>query len=115
MTTTITESFDQSQCEKVARAMNEQPDYFEPILRFDLYSIVFKDKEWHVMQLFKNLSWLADEIVSGTDHVDFCKSVEYTGWVGTCPEWCGFKPVVTVPRGDHLDLEHIEFICEAIQ
>jgi hypothetical protein len=91
-----------------------QPEYREPLQRFDVYSIVYKDKEWQLFQMFKDLSWLSAELVAGVDQIDFCRSIEYTGWLGTCPEWCGFKPVVTVPRGEKLDLDHIEFVFESI-
>jgi hypothetical protein len=92
--------------------MNNQPSHYEPILHFDLYSVKWIKDGWHVTQMFKNLSWLSAEMLSGAEHLDFCASLERTGWLGTCPEWHGFKPVVTVPRGEQLDIDHIDFILE---
>jgi hypothetical protein len=95
--------------------MTEQPNYYEPLLRFDQYTVVWKKSDgWHVTQLFKNLSWLSAEMVAGVEHIDFCMSMEHTGWLGTCPQWCGFKPVVTIPRGESLIPHHLDFIMECI-
>lgn len=94
--------------------MSPQPNYMEPLLHFDLYSITMVDNEVHVVQMFKNLSWLAAELVAGVTNADFCQSIEYTGWLGTCPEWHKFQPIVAVPRGEQLDLDHIDFILECI-
>ena len=92
----------------------EQPDYLEPLLHFDQYSVKRVDGEWHVYQMFKNLSWLGAEIVAGVEHIDFCTSIEHTGWIGSCPEWAGFRPVVTIPRGDKLDIDQMAFMMEEI-
>jgi hypothetical protein len=81
---------------------------------FDLYSVAWIDGEWHVLQIFKNLSWLSAQIVAGVEQIDFCQSIEYTGWLGTRPDWCGYKPIVTVPRGGVLDVDQVEFILESI-
>jgi hypothetical protein len=94
--------------------MIEQPNYHEPSMHFDLYSVTVVENTWHVMQMFRNLSWLSAELLAGVEHTDFCASFEHTGWLGTCPEWHGFKPVVTVPRGERLDLDHIDFLMESI-
>jgi len=92
--------------------MTMQPQYHEPNVHFDLYSVRHINGEWHVIQLFKNLSWLSAEMLAGVEHSDFCLSFEYTGWLGTCPEWCSFKPIVTVPRGTSLTVDQAEFILE---
>jgi hypothetical protein len=92
----------------------EQPHYYEPLLRFDMYSVVWKDGEWQLVQMFKDMSWLAAEIVAGVEHSDFTQSIEHTGWLGSCPEWCGFKPVITVPRGDTLGLDQLNFAVEIL-
>lgn len=94
--------------------MTEQPQYHEPTLLFDQYSVKLVDRDWHVYQMFKAVSWLSAEMLAGVEHELFCSSLEHTGWCGTCPEWAGFKPVVTVPRGELLDIEHIEFLMEEV-
>jgi len=93
----------------------EQPNYHEPVLTFDQYSVKLINKNWHVYQMFKDISWLSAEALAGVEHTLFCQSFEHTGWCGTCPEWAGFKPIVTVPRGEKLDLDHIEFLMEQIE
>ena len=94
--------------------MNNQPEYHEPLLYFDQYTVVWKEDQWQVIQMFKNLSWLAAELTAGCEATDFCTSIERSGWLGTCPQWNRFKPVVTVPRGESLDLDHIDFIMGAL-
>ena len=91
-----------------------QPDYHEPKERFDLYSVINIRGEWHAVQIFKDLSWLAAECIAGIDQADFCQSIEFTGWVGSCPEWCGFRPIVTVPRGDKLKYDHAAFLVDYV-
>jgi hypothetical protein len=89
-----------------------QPEYHESIILFDQYSVKMIGEHWHVYQMFKGISWLSAEALSGVEHFEFCRSFEHTGWLGTCPEWCENKPIVTIPRGEKLCLEHIEFLLE---
>jgi hypothetical protein len=92
----------------------KQPNYHEPVLKFDQYSVKWEENGWVMYQLFKGVSWLAAEITAGTNHFDFCQSVEHTGWCGTCPEWTGWKPIVTIPMGEKIDIEHLDFILESM-
>ena len=91
-----------------------QPDYYEPVMRFDLYSVVFKAGEWHRVQMFKGLSWLAAEVLAGVDEIEFCRSMENTGWIGTCPEWYGYMPVVAIPSGTSMGVDQVEFVLEEV-
>ena len=91
-----------------------QPLYYEPILRFDLYTAIRDDGGWAVKQMFKNLSFIAAEVLAGVEHEDFCTSFENTGWIGTCPAWTEGRPIITLPRGCLLTTEHLGFIMEAV-
>lgn len=88
--------------------------YYEPLLRFDMYAPVWRRNKWELERMFTDMSHLGAQIVAGIELTDFIQSIEQTGWVGSCPEWYGFKPIITVPRGDKLDADHLEFAVESL-
>jgi hypothetical protein len=83
-------------------------------LRFDQYSIKLMGTHWTTYQMFRDVPMLVAEALVGVEPELFHQSLEYNGWCGTCPEWAGFKPVVTVQSGDKLDFDHITFLLEQI-
>ena len=97
--------------------MRVKADYIEDdeFLRFDMYSVVICDGEFHVAQLLKDMSLFTASVVAGVTQDDFVESVAHTGWCGTCPEWTGHKPIVTIPRGASLALEQLGFMMESLQ
>lgn len=96
--------------------MRVKADYHDDqeFLRFDQYSVVMKEGEFHVMQILKDLDLNSAAITAGVEQDDFVESVTQTGWCGTCPEWTGYRPVVTLPRGGLLALDQLGFMMEAI-
>ena len=85
-----------------------------PGVTFDQYSALKEDGGYDVFCLLSNLSLLSATIMAGIDERDFIESVERSGWVGTCPQWIGYLPVVTLPSGDNLSPEQLGFMMETI-
>jgi hypothetical protein len=86
----------------------------DEFLRFDLYSLINLDGQIHVDQMLKDLSLLSAAIMAGIEEDDFIVSVSNTGWVGTRPEWNGYLPIVTLPRGSILALDQLGFMLESL-
>jgi hypothetical protein len=85
-------------------------DEIEAALRFDVYVVVSEHGELDVRKLCSDAGLIAAKAMAGVDDHDFIESVANEGWVGTCPEWTGFLPVVTTPCGAGLGLDQLEFI-----
>jgi len=83
-------------------------------LRFDLYSVVKRDREFHVIQLSKGVPIVVAQILAGVNNHDFVESVANEGWVGTCPSWRGFMPMVAMPKGDRLGMDQLDFMMESL-
>jgi len=83
-------------------------------LRFDLYSVVKRDREFHVIQLSKGVPIVVAQILAGVNNHDFVESVANEGWVGTCPQWRGFMPMVAMPKGDRLGMDQLDFMMESL-
>lgn len=84
-------------------------------IRFDLYSVVMKDKEYRVIQLSKGVPIVVAQILAGVNGHDFVESVSNEGWVGTCPEWRNFMPIVTVPKGELLGQDQLAFMLDSVR
>jgi len=82
--------------------------------RFDQYSVIVVDHEYHVMQLLKNVELMPAVMMAGITQEDFVESMSQTGWVGTCPHWSNHYPVVTLPRKARLTHDHLEFMMESL-
>jgi len=87
----------------------------DEFLRFDHYSVIRKDGEFHVEQLAKDTPLMLAVILAGIEQDDFVESVMRTGWCGTCPEWTDHNPIVTIPRGGILALDQLGFMLEVLQ
>jgi|KBSSwiStaDraftv2_1062776.scaffolds.fasta_scaffold145562_4 hypothetical protein len=87
----------------------------DEFLRFDQYSVVYRHDEFHVEQILKDLDLMAASIMAGVEEDDFIQSVANTGWCGTRPEWVGWLPIVTVPRGAILALDQLGFMLESLE
>ena len=85
----------------------------DEFLRFDQYSVVMRAGALHVVQILKDLSLVGAAITAGVDEDDFVQSISETGWCGTCPEWTQYRPIVTLPRGGTLALDHLGFMMES--
>jgi len=87
-------------------------------IRFDMYSAMivrqYGRARFEVVQIIENVSLLCAVIMADVDERDFVESVANDGWVGTCPHWAGRLPVVTLPVGDKLDMDHLEFMVESL-
>jgi len=83
-------------------------------LRFDLYSVVQRDRDFHVVQLSKGVPMVVAQILAGVSGHDFVESVTNTGWVGTCPCWGKHLPIVTLPKGERLGTEQLDFMLESL-
>lgn len=86
----------------------------DEFLRFDQYSVVHKQGIHHVVQILKDLSLTGAVITAGVEQGDFIESISETGWCGSCPEWTNYRPVVTLPRGGDLRLDHLDFMMESL-
>jgi len=82
--------------------------------RFDLYSVVIKGKDYHVVQLSKGVPMVVAQILAGVTQHDFVTSVTNTGWVGTCPQWGKHLPIVTLPKGERLGPDQLDFMLESL-
>lgn len=87
-------------------------DEIEAALRFDVYVVVSEHGELGVRKLCSDAGLIAAKAMAGVSDTDFIESVANEGWVGTCPEWTGFLPVVTTPTDSGLGLDQLEFILE---
>ena len=83
-------------------------------LRFDLYSVVRKGVDYHVIQLSKGVPTVVAQILAGVTNQDFVESVSNEGWVGSCPQWHHFMPIVTVPKGYRLGTDQLEFLIDSL-
>jgi hypothetical protein len=87
----------------------------DEFLRFDQYSVTAEaNGDFYVEQILKDLDLMAASIMAGVTEQDFIQSVSNTGWCGTLPEWTGWLPVVTVPRGAILALDQLGFMLESL-
>ena len=84
-------------------------------LRFDLYSVIEKENEYHVIQLSKGVPIVVAQILAGVTNQDFVESVANEGWVGTCPQWRKYLPMVVLPKGQRLGMDQLEFMMEEIK
>jgi len=82
--------------------------------RFDLYSVVMRGRDFHVIQLSKGVPMVVAQILAGVNGHDFVESVINTGWVGTCPGWGRHLPIVTLPKGERLGAEQLDFMMESL-
>jgi hypothetical protein len=83
--------------------------------RFDLYSVVMRNNEYGVIQLSKGVPIIVAQILAGVTNRDFVESVVNEGWVGTCPQWRNYMPMVALPRGELLGMDQLEFMLESIE
>lgn len=85
-------------------------------LRFDLYSVKKNlGTDYAVVRLVSNVTATFAAIIAGTDWEDFQQSIIHTGWLGTCPDWHSNLPIVTMPGGDLLGVEQLEFMLEQVK
>lgn len=78
-----------------------------------MYGVV-RNIDYHVVQLAKDVPTFLAQILAGVDGQDFTESVTNTGWVGTCPQWRNFLPVVTVPKDELLGVDQLDFMMDEI-
>jgi len=84
------------------------------MLRFDSYSVILVGNDYHVAQIGKNLNLMAAQILAGIEETDFIESVTQTGWVGSCPQWTEYMPIVTIPHKGRLALDQLGFMMESM-
>jgi hypothetical protein len=82
--------------------------------RFDMYSVVIRGKDYHVVQLSKGVPMVVAQVLAGVNGQDFTQSVINTGWVGTCPGWGKHLPIVALPRGERLGVDQLDFMLESL-
>jgi len=82
--------------------------------RFDQYSVQPSKVGLQVVQLISNIDFVFAAVLAEVIQDDFEQSVFHTGWVGTCPYWLKYMPVVTIPQGDLLGEEHLDFMIESL-
>jgi len=82
--------------------------------RFDLYSVIQRGRDFHVIQLSKGVPMVVAQVLAGVNGHDFVESVANTGWVGTCPQWGKRLPIVTLPRGERLGVDQLDFMMESL-
>jgi len=87
----------------------------EDALRFDQYSVQPSKHGMQVIQLMKDVGFIFAVITAGISQREFEQSMEYTGWVGSCPGWLRHMPVVTVPKDQLLNVDHLDFIVEVLE
>jgi hypothetical protein len=89
-------------------------DEIEAALRFDIYIVKVVEGEWGVQLLCSDTPLIAAKAIAGVSDQDFIESVANEGWVGTCPQWADFLPVVTTAHGSGLGLDQLAFMLESV-
>jgi hypothetical protein len=83
-------------------------------LKFDLYTVKKSDTGMELVELLVNVDLMFAVVSAGIDQHEFERSMTNTGWVGTCPGYTKYMPIVTVPHGEKLGLDHLDFMMESI-
>src|SRR4249920_2380339 len=70
------------------RTMMVAAEYREhnEFLRFDQYSVIRKDGDFHVEKILSNVCLVGACAMAGVEEYDFIESVAETGWCGSRPE-----------------------------
>jgi hypothetical protein len=84
-------------------------------LKFDQYSVRPAKTGMEVVQLLTNVDLVFAVAMAEVTQEDFEQSIIHTGWVGTCPSWLKNLPVVTLPKGEQLGMDHLDFILESLE
>lgn len=84
--------------------------------RFDQYLVrPAGNGDYTVVRLISNVDLMFAVIMAGITEEEFEQSVINTGWVGSCPIWLHGMPVVTMPGGDKLGVDQLEFMLESVE
>jgi hypothetical protein len=87
----------------------------EDALRFDQYSVRPSLMGMKVIRLMENVDHVFAAVLAEVTQDEFEQSITHTGWVGSSPDWLRNMPVVTVPKGDLLSVDHLDFMLEVLE
>ena len=82
--------------------------------RFDQYSVRPSKRGMQVVKLIMGVDFVFAAVMAGVTQEEFEQSITHTGWVGTCPDWLKFMPMITVPENERLGMDHLDFMVEAL-